>query len=399
MNDDLSLAALRSDLDELYATTDPLAVDRAKSLVIGQKGGETAQTIWDILEAKRAAKKRVRGFGDSYSQLVTHLLAYDDGDIDGFELLGVDPEMLATARADVNAYRRQNRPLITVDHTLADSHAEIAAALRGLADAFDAETPAALLDDAAIDAMDDHHSDRVYATRPVCCTRSYTQGPARWKKGSEGEILVQTHCTLTTCIFDNCQSRYGCPIIDPNNKESFTLVQAKSRTEVCDEKVLWRRASGEEPPQGSTLPNFSPIAWNGCLPFYADNSDAQLTSLFGWRRSRIGTGNEYHGGIDVHAPQGTQVRAVRAGTVLEARTIPRDGQGDSEVGIIVTTDQGQDTYWHVVSPLVRAGDQITVGTPLGTLFEWAAPSRRHLHFVRRNSAGERLNPLDGCNFR
>lgn len=43
-----------------------------------------------------------------------------------------------------------------------------------------------------------------------------------------------------------------------------------------------------------------------------------ITSLFGWRRSPFGHGRDFHTGIDIAAPPGTEIRATAPGTVTSA---------------------------------------------------------------------------------
>ncbi len=97
-----------------------------------------------------------------------------------------------------------------------------------------------------------------------------------------------------------------------------------------------------------------------------------------------------HRGIDIAAPVGTPVVAACAGTVRFAGPAGRSG-------LTVTVQCGAltATYLHLGATVVRPGDRVAAGAPIGMVGRSGTPRRRtaHLHFgVRRT--GRRWSYVD-----
>ncbi|MFF6784522.1 peptidoglycan DD-metalloendopeptidase family protein [Streptomyces sp. NPDC012510] len=98
-----------------------------------------------------------------------------------------------------------------------------------------------------------------------------------------------------------------------------------------------------------------------------------------------------HRGVDLAAPPGSPVRAVAAGRVSFAGRVA--GRGVISIELTGTGDPLLRTTYEPVQPSVREGDEVTAGTPVGTM----EPSPSHcptacLHWGLRR--GETyLNPL------
>ena len=95
-----------------------------------------------------------------------------------------------------------------------------------------------------------------------------------------------------------------------------------------------------------------------------------------------------HRGIDVSAAAGTSVRAANAGIVAFAGRVA----GDLHVSID-HPDGVRTSYAYLGSVLVRAGDAVARGGPLGTVGPGHEGSGApHLHFGAR-FAGEYIDPM------
>jgi murein DD-endopeptidase MepM/ murein hydrolase activator NlpD len=108
-----------------------------------------------------------------------------------------------------------------------------------------------------------------------------------------------------------------------------------------------------------------------------------VTSTFGARDGRT------HRGIDVAAPVGTPVRAVRDGTVGFAGW--KGGYGNT---IDIAHDGGLATRSaHLSQLLVRTGEQVERGQVIGRVGTTGSSTGPHLHFEVRMADSD-LDPLD-----
>src|SRR4030042_3076602 len=86
-----------------------------------------------------------------------------------------------------------------------------------------------------------------------------------------------------------------------------------------------------------------------------------ITSLFGWRRSPFGHGRDFHSGIDIAAPPGTEIRATAPGTILSA-----GWSGGYGIMIRIQHKYGFDSvYGHCMSATVSAGQKVKKGEVIG----------------------------------
>lgn len=98
-----------------------------------------------------------------------------------------------------------------------------------------------------------------------------------------------------------------------------------------------------------------------------------------------------HTGIDFHADSGTAVRAVGAGTVVEAGW---DGSYGNSI-VIKMRDGSYTHYAHLSSLAVSDGQSVTPGRQIGLSGSTGNTSGPHLHFEARSSAeyGSDIDPL------
>jgi murein DD-endopeptidase MepM/ murein hydrolase activator NlpD len=98
-----------------------------------------------------------------------------------------------------------------------------------------------------------------------------------------------------------------------------------------------------------------------------------------------------HRGVDLAAPPGATVRAVCAGRVRFAGSVPGGGQTVSiGCGRLVAT------YQHLAVPLVRRGQALLAGASVGTVGRsgLAPGDRAHLHLgARELASGRYVDPL------
>jgi murein DD-endopeptidase MepM/ murein hydrolase activator NlpD len=113
-----------------------------------------------------------------------------------------------------------------------------------------------------------------------------------------------------------------------------------------------------------------------------------VTSRFGTRRSPFNQRyTEFHAGVDVSCPRGSDVLAARDGKVVYAGFY--GGYGNL---VVLQHEYGyQSLYGHLSRPLVKAGDRIKRGQVIARSGNTGRTTGPHLHFeVRRG--GVAVNP-------
>jgi murein DD-endopeptidase MepM/ murein hydrolase activator NlpD len=115
--------------------------------------------------------------------------------------------------------------------------------------------------------------------------------------------------------------------------------------------------------------------------------DGGVTSAFGWRADPLTGESRFHRGVDLRAAYGTEVPAANGGTVVYAGE-----RGTYGTLVAVRDERGVETrYAHLSATLVKAGDVIAPGTPIGRVGSSGRSAAPHLHFeVLVN--GERVDP-------
>ncbi len=115
--------------------------------------------------------------------------------------------------------------------------------------------------------------------------------------------------------------------------------------------------------------------------------DAAISDVFGVQRIFNGTVESTHQGLDFRVPTGTTVAAVNKGKVILAQSLFFEGN-------CVVIDHGQGLltlYLHLSKFLVKTGDDVTKGQPIGLSGGTGRATGPHLHLAVRWQ-GEYLNP-------
>jgi len=110
------------------------------------------------------------------------------------------------------------------------------------------------------------------------------------------------------------------------------------------------------------------------------SSYSRVSSIFGNRKDPFTGRLAFHSGIDFAAPQGSTVMSAGAGTVTFAGQM--SGYGNA---VEVTHEGGIITrYGHLSAFLVKEGDTVSTGSPIGRVGSTGRSTGPHLHFeVRR----------------
>ena len=104
----------------------------------------------------------------------------------------------------------------------------------------------------------------------------------------------------------------------------------------------------------------------------------------------VGLG-ERNNGVNIGAPQGSEVRAAAAGRV---GYVGDDLAGQGLTVLIVHRDGWRTVYGHLGTALVRDGDDIRAGQQIGTVGNTAGDGRPSIHFETWRMRGDQPNAVD-----
>ncbi len=101
-----------------------------------------------------------------------------------------------------------------------------------------------------------------------------------------------------------------------------------------------------------------------------------ITSERGWRQDPINGEHRYHAGTDIAAPEGTPVRAVEGGRVIESG--PKGGYGNT---VVIQAEDGRKMlYAHNNQNFVRVGDWVSRGEAIAEVGSTGRATGPHVHF-------------------
>jgi murein DD-endopeptidase MepM/ murein hydrolase activator NlpD len=121
----------------------------------------------------------------------------------------------------------------------------------------------------------------------------------------------------------------------------------------------------------------------------------RISSEYGWRFNN----KDFHTGIDIAGPSasgqgiyGAQVACANGGTVKYTNWTYSPGSG---YGIYIIVDHGggvSTLYGHLSNILVKVGDSVSRGQPIGEVGSTGWSTGPHLHFEVRVNGGTHTNP-------
>ncbi|MHB1285473.1 MAG: M23 family metallopeptidase [Leptospirales bacterium] len=153
---------------------------------------------------------------------------------------------------------------------------------------------------------------------------------------------------------------------------------APVRTPTLSKKTTLNGVSGVPSLQGKENNPFMPSTGPGDA-FWDPPLSGWETSPFGNRKSPLGSGEEFHPGVDIAQVEGKTIKAVSDGYVLDEGEV-------SDYGQFVLLYHGlgvTSLYAHLGEVFVQAGDHVTRGTAIGSVGMSGLTNGPHLHFEIR----------------
>ncbi len=123
--------------------------------------------------------------------------------------------------------------------------------------------------------------------------------------------------------------------------------------------------------------------------FFSPPVNGRISSHFGMRFHPIYRNMDFHNGIDIAAPIGTEIRPIKEGKVIFSGEKP--GYGN-----VIVIDHGNglvSKYAHNKANLVKEGDSVNSNTPIAILGNTGTTTGPHLH-LEVIYHGKSINPLE-----
>lgn len=117
--------------------------------------------------------------------------------------------------------------------------------------------------------------------------------------------------------------------------------------------------------------------------------NGRISSRFGMRLHPVYGNTDFHNGIDIAAPIGTEIRPIKEGKVIFSGEKP--GYGN-----VIVIDHGNglvSKYAHNKANLVKEGDSVNSNTPIAILGSTGTSTGPHLH-LEVIYHGKSINPLE-----
>jgi murein DD-endopeptidase MepM/ murein hydrolase activator NlpD len=175
----------------------------------------------------------------------------------------------------------------------------------------------------------------------------------------------------------------GIFVPDPPRTElqSMVLETRRQGDSIPERLVLWK---GDRKIQMLFFPGslFNDVerAYFLCVLFRFPITQGSITSRYGPRTDPFSGEPEFHNGIDIGAPEGTDVHAAREGSVTERGTSASLGNY-----LILSHPGGYQTvYGHLSAFSVTLGQEVSAGEAIGTVGHTGLATGPHLHFEIRS---------------
>ena len=117
---------------------------------------------------------------------------------------------------------------------------------------------------------------------------------------------------------------------------------------------------------------------------------AYISSYYGYRTDPATGATKFHSGIDLAAASGSNIYATRSGTAYAYY----GGSGYGNYILLAHDDGMYSLYGHCSSLAVSSGQHVSQGQVIAYVGSTGYSTGPHCHFEIRDSAGNKLNPLN-----
>ncbi len=156
-------------------------------------------------------------------------------------------------------------------------------------------------------------------------------------------------------------------------------------------EVMMAQMSGTDPSSLSMAvePGLGSARETPLAPFASGDlpADGVVTSQFGYRKDPFTGERQFHRGIDIAAPMGSDIRSLAAGTV----TMAEDRPGYGLVVMVEHDDGWRSLYAHCEATQVRPGQRIEAGETIASVGSSGRSTGPHLH-LELHSSGHAVDP-------
>lgn len=190
------------------------------------------------------------------------------------------------------------------------------------------------------------------------------------------------------------EGKYNEQISDlEQSDKNITEMIKKAEAEAEAKRIAKAKADAEAAKQKEKVPKSNvgqtTAVYTGGKLAWPVPSRSSISSSYGYRKRPIGSGSEFHSGIDIPAPTGSAIVSAEDGVVVSASTM--NGYGKT---VVISHGGGLSTlYAHNSVLVVRAGDSVKRGQVIAKAGSTGWSTGPHCHFeVRLN--GSHTNPIN-----
>lgn len=205
------------------------------------------------------------------------------------------------------------------------------------------------------------------------------------------------------CIALGCPPAVGAPVAPAADSEKLVAEPSTDQQSSAEPEAGQTEAQSTSASSQRAEPESSPAIPESAHPKTAANAEVcrslpplreLITSPFGNRRmpgwlSRRGMVMRDHGGIDIRAHMGWPVTAFKPGTVIRAGE-----NGPLGISVDIRQEDGMTArYGHMSKTLVKTGQRVATGGPVGLVGCTGRTTGAHLHFGLLDASGKAVDPL------